>query len=238
MSVEIKRAMVLAAGLGTRMRSVTTELPKPLVSVSGRTLLDRVLDRLLDAGIKDVIVNIHHKADLIRAHLAARRDLAITFSDETGALLDTGGGIAKALPFFENRPFLTHNSDSLWIEGMGRAIPRLAQSFDPDRMDALMLVASTVTATGYEGRGDFTMDEEGRLARREEARIAPFVWTGVQLLHPRLFEGCPKGPFSTNLLWNKAIEEGRLYGIRHEGIWMHVGCRDGLAEAEARLAAI
>jgi MurNAc alpha-1-phosphate uridylyltransferase len=238
MNVQIDRAMVLAAGLGTRMRAVTTEVPKPLVKVSGRTLLDRVLDRLIDAGIKDVIVNIHHKAELIRAHLASRHDVAITFSDETGQLLDTGGGIAKALPFFEGRPFLTHNSDSLWIEGMGRAIPRLAQSFDPERMDALMLVASTVTATGYEGRGDFTMDEEGRLARREEARIAPFVWTGVQILHPRLFEGCPQGAFSTNLLWDKAIDKGRLYGIRHDGIWMHVGCRDGLAEAEACLASV
>jgi MurNAc alpha-1-phosphate uridylyltransferase len=238
MSVVIDKAMVLAAGLGTRMRSVSTDLPKPLVKVSGRTLLDRVLDRLIDAGITNVVVNIHHKADLVRAHLAQRHDLAITFSDETAQLLDTGGGIAKALPLFNGGPFLTHNSDSLWIEGMGRAIPRLMQQFDPARMDALLLVASTVTATGYEGRGDFTMDEEGRLARREQARVAPFVWTGVQIVHPRLFEGCPKGAFSTNVLYDKAIETGRLFGIRHDGIWMHVGCRDGLVEAEARLAAL
>jgi len=238
MSIVIEKAMVLAAGLGTRMRSVSTDLPKPLVKVDGRTLIDRVLDRLIDAGVKEVIVNLHYKAELIRAHLGERYDIKITYSDETDQLLDTGGGIAKALSYFEGKPFLTHNSDSLWIEGMGRAIPRLAQHFDPARMDALMLVASTVTATGYEGRGDFTMDEDGHLFRREQARVAPFVWTGVQIVHPRLFEGCPKGAFSTNLLWNKAIEAERLYGVRHDGIWMHVGCRDGLAEAEARLAAL
>lgn len=238
MTVSIDRAMVLAAGLGTRIRAVNNHLPKPLILVKGRTLIDRVLDRLIDAGIGTAVVNLHYKADLLRAHLAKRTDIKIIISDETGALLDTGGGIAKALPHFEGRPFLTHNSDSLWIEGMGRAIPRLAARFDPARMDAIMLMASTVTATGYDGRGDFTMDEEGRLMRREEARIAPFVWTGVQIVHPRLFEGCPPGPFSMNVLWNRAIEQGRLYGIRHDGIWMHVGCPSGLAEAETRLAAL
>src|SRR5262249_1875034 len=169
-------------------------------------------------------------------HLESRKDIAITFSDETEVLLDTGGGVAKALPAFAGAPFLTHNSDSIWIEGMGRAIPRLARYFDPERMDALMLMASTVTATGYDGRGDFVMDEEGHLKRREEARVAPFVWTGVQIVHPRLFEGCPQGKFSINLLLNRAIDKGRLYGVRHDGIWMHVGDPEGLAEAEPRLA--
>lgn len=238
MSMTLRNAMVLAAGLGTRMRPANNVKPKPLVEVQGRTLIDRVLDRLIDAGVTNVVVNIHYKAEMLRAHLDGRKDVAIQFSDETGTLLDTGGGVAKALPLFKGEPFLTHNSDSLWIEGMGRAIPRLAAAFDPERMDALMLMASTVTATGYEGRGDFTMDEESHLHRREEARVAPFVWTGVQIVHPRLFEGCPTGAFSINLLLNRAIDQSRLYGLRHDGIWMHVGDPDGLAEAEARLAAL
>jgi N-acetyl-alpha-D-muramate 1-phosphate uridylyltransferase len=238
MSVALKQAMVLAAGLGTRMRPANNVKPKPLVEVKGRTLIDRVLDRLIDAGIGRAVVNLHYKADLLRAHLSQRKDIAIEISDETPCLLDTGGGIAKALPHFGGAPFLTHNSDTIWIEGMGRAITRLAAAFDPERMDALMLMASTVSATGYEGRGDFTMDEEGRLARREEARVTPFVWAGVQIVHPRLFEGCPGGPFSTNLLWDRAIDKGRLYGLRHDGIWMHVGDPEGLAEAEARLSAL
>jgi MurNAc alpha-1-phosphate uridylyltransferase len=238
MSVTLRNAMVLAAGLGTRMRPANNVKPKPLVEVRGRTLIDRVLDRLIDAGVTNVVINLHYKAEMLRAHLDGRKDVAIHFSDETGTLLDTGGGVAKALPLLGGAPFLTHNSDSLWIEGMGHAIPRLAAAFDPERMDALMLMASTVTATGYDGRGDFIMDEDGHLHRREEARVAPFVWTGVQIVHPRLFEGCPAGPFSINLLLNRAIDQNRLYGLRHDGIWMHVGDPDGLAEAEARLAAL
>jgi MurNAc alpha-1-phosphate uridylyltransferase len=238
MSVRLTDAMVLAAGLGTRMRPANNVKPKPLVEVRGRTLIDRVLDRLIDAGITRSVINLHYKAEMLRAHLEPRKDIAIQFSDETGLLLDTGGGVAKALGAFGGKPFLTHNSDSLWIEGMGRAIPRMERFFDPEKMDALMLMASTVTATGYDGRGDFIMDEEGHLHRREEARVAPFVWTGVQIVHPRLFEGCPEGPFSINLLLNRAIDTGRLYGIRHDGIWMHVGDPEGLAEAEARLAAL
>lgn len=238
MTMTLRNAMVLAAGLGTRMRPANNVKPKPLVEVRGRTLIDRVLDRLIDADITNVVVNLHYKAEMLRTHLDGRKDVAIHFSDETGTLLDTGGGVAKALPLLGGAPFLTHNSDSLWIEGMGRAIPRLAAAFDPERMDALMLMASTVTATGYDGRGDFIMDEEGHLRRREEARVAPFVWTGVQIVHPRLFEGCPTGAFSINLLLNRAIDQNRLYGLRHDGIWMHVGDPDGLAEAEARLAAL
>lgn len=236
MSALIDQAMVLAAGLGTRMRPLTDTKPKPLIEVGGRTLIDHALDRFKEAGIRKVVVNTHYRADMLKAHLARRRDLTIIISDETDRLLDTGGAIAKALPHFEGRPFLTHNSDSIWAEGMGRTLDRLMQAFDPARMDALMLMAATVTALGYDGRGDFTMDEEGRLARREEARVAPFVWMGTQIVNPRLFDGCPQGPFSMNLLWNQAIERDRLYGIRHGGVWMHVGCPKGLAEAEAHLA--
>lgn len=238
MSVKIECAMILAAGLGTRMRAVSQQKPKPLVEVAGRTLIDRVLDRCIAAGIGRAVVNVHYKADQIKAHLAKRKDIEIVISDETDALLDTGGGIAKALPLIGDKPFLSHNSDSLWIEGMGSALERLARTYDPARMDALLLMASAVTALGYTGRGDFTMDEEGRLSRREEARVAPFVWTGVQIVHPRLFEGCPTGPFSLNVLLNHAIEAERLYGIRHDGIWMHVGSPDGLQDAEAHLMAL
>lgn len=238
MSVKIESAMILAAGLGTRMRAVSQQKPKPLVEVAGRTLIDRVLDRCIAAGIGRAVVNVHYKADQIKAHLAKRTDIEIVISDETDELLDTGGGIAKALPLLGDKPFLSHNSDSLWIEGMGSALERLARLYDPSRMDALLLMASAVTALGYTGRGDFTMDEEGRLDRREEARVAPFVWTGVQIVHPRLFEGCPSGPFSLNVLLNHAIEAERLYGIRHDGIWMHVGSPDGLQDAEAHLMAL
>lgn len=238
MSVKLESAMILAAGLGTRMRPANSTRPKPLVEVAGRTLIDRVLDRCIAAGITRAVVNVHYMADQLKAHLARRDDIAIEISDETDQLLDTGGGIAKALPLLGPKPFLSHNSDSLWVEGMGNALDRLARQFDPDRMDALLLMASAVTALGYSGRGDFTMDEEGRLSRREEARVAPFVWTGVQIVHPRLFEGCPSGPFSLNVLLNRAIEAERLYGIRHDGIWMHVGSPDGLADAEGYLASL
>ncbi len=232
MSAVPEQAMVLAAGLGTRMRPLSDKRPKPLVEVGGRTLIDRVLDRLIEAGIKRVVINVHYQADMLEAHLAKRHDIAICISDERGLLLDTGGGVAKALHHFGDAPFITHNADSLWSEGMGRALERLSRAFDPERMDALMLLAPTVSSIGYVGRGDFTMDETGHLSRREEGRIAPFVWAGVQILHPRLFEGCPKGAFSTNLLWDRAIAKGRLYGIRHGGVWMHVGSPEDVQAAE------
>jgi len=232
----IKRAMVLAAGLGLRMRPVSETRPKPLVTVAGRTLLDHVLDRLIEAGIERIVVNIHYRPDMIRAVLAKRHEIEIIISDETEKLLDTGGGMAKALAHFDGEPFFTHNADSLWTEGMGSTLDHMSRRYEPERMDALMLMAPTVSSLGYFGRGDFMMDEEGRLARRDEARVAPFVWAGVQIIHPRLFKDCPSGAFSTNLLWNRAIEAGRLYGIRHDGVWMHVGCPEGLRQAKAFLA--
>lgn len=236
MNKPIKRAMVLAAGLGLRMRPVSETRPKPLVTVAGRTLIDHVLDRLIAAGIERIVVNIHYRAEMIREVLAHRKEAEICISDETRELLDTGGGIAKALPYFEGEPFFTHNADSLWSVGLESPLIQMSRRYDPARMDALMLVAPTVAALGYFGRGDFMMDEEGLLTRREEARVAPFVWAGVQVIHPRLFEGCPKGPFSANLLWDRAIAAGRLFGMRHDGIWMHVGCPEGLRQAERELA--
>lgn len=232
-----KKAMILAAGLGKRMRPANNQRPKPLVEVGGRTLIDRAIDRLGDVGVETIVVNLHYKADQIRNHLQPRTDMDIQFSDETDKLMDTGGGIAKALPLLGDTAFFTHNSDSIWLEGMGSTLANLATHWDDDRMDALMLMAPTVTSLGYEGKGDFEMNDQGRLLRREEARVAAFVWAGVQIIHPRLFKDCPTGPFSTNVLWNRAIENGRLYGVRHEGIWMHVGSPQGLSQAEELLSA-
>ena len=232
-----KKAMILAAGLGKRMRPANNQRPKPLVEVGGRTLIDRAIDRLTDAGVETIVVNIHYKADQIRGHLEKRDDVDIQFSDETDALMDTGGGIAKALPLLGKDPFFTHNSDSIWLEGMGSTLCNMAAHWDPECMDALMLMAPTVTSLGYDGKGDFDMNDQGRLIRREEARVAAFVWAGVQIVHPRLFDNCPNGPFSTNVLWDRAIEAERLFGVRHEGIWMHVGSPDGLSRAEELLSA-
>ncbi len=232
-----KKAMILAAGLGKRMRPANNQKPKPLVEVGGRTLIDRAIDRLTDVGVETIVVNLHYKADQIRAHLGNRTDVDIVFSDETEALMDTGGGVAKALPLLGEEPFFTHNSDSIWLEGMGSTLANMAAHWDPENMDALMLMAPTVTSMGYDGKGDFEMDDSGRLMRREEARVAAFVWAGVQIVHPRLFDNHPSGAFSTNVLWDRAIDAGRLFGVRHEGIWMHVGSPDGLTRAEELLSA-
>jgi MurNAc alpha-1-phosphate uridylyltransferase len=228
-------AMILAAGLGVRMRPVTVDKPKPLVEVAGRTLLDRALDRLADAGMEKVVVNVHYKGEMIREHLAKRKAPEIVYSDENDLLLETGGGIAKALPMLGGGPFVVVNSDVIWFDGWFNAINRMAELWDDAAMDVLLLLHPTVFAVGYSQRGDFNMLPDGRLVRRPEREVAPFVFAGVQLLHPRLFEGCPEGPFSMNVLFDKAIEEGRLFGTRHEGDWLHVGSKEELAEAEAFL---
>lgn len=232
MKNRVTTAMVLAAGLGTRMRPLTDSIPKPLVPLKDRPLIDHVLDRLVIAGITKAVVNVHHHADALEAHLEGRKKPAITISDERGVLLDTGGGIVRALPLIGDKPFLIHNSDSVWIEGVGSNIARLLAAWDPDRMDSLMLLANAVTSLGYDGRGDFMMDTEGVLSRRPEQKDAPFVFTGVSIAHPRMFEGAPAGKFSLNKLWDRAIEQRRLYGVRLDGAWMHVGTPEALAEAE------
>jgi MurNAc alpha-1-phosphate uridylyltransferase len=228
--------MILAAGLGTRMAPLTAERPKPLIELMGKPLIDYAIDRLAQAGVTLIIVNVHYKADMLIAHLEKRgkKDsrLEIRIYDETGAILDTGGAVARALPAFAGEAFFTHNSDSLWVEGMGSALERMKARWDPETMDALMLLAPTVTAIGYDGRGDFTMDALGGLQRREEMKLAPFVWTGVQIVHPRLFEGAPEGRFSINPLWDRAIAKGRLFGTRLDGTWIHVGTPEGLLDAE------
>jgi len=228
--------MILAAGLGTRMAPLTVARPKPLIALNGKPLIDYAIDRLVQGGVNFIVVNVHYLADQLIAHLQKRqardKNLQIHICDETDAILDTGGAIAKALPYFEGEPFFAHNSDSLWVEGMGSALARMRARWNPDTMDALMLLAPCATAIGYDGRGDFQMDAWGALKRRAEMSLAPFVWTGLQIVHPRLFDGAPTGRFSINPLWDKAIEAGRLYGVRLDGVWIHVGTPQALEEAE------
>ena len=232
----VTRAMIMAAGLGTRMRPLTDSRPKPLVEVGGRALIDHAIGRLVKAGVTTIVVNIHHHAEMLRTHLTHRKDAEFSISDESDTLLDSGGGIAKALPVFKNEPFFTHNSDSVWVEGAGSALNRMQARWNPETMDALMLVAPTVNALCYEGRGDFMMDAEGKLTRVPEQRVAPFVWIGVQIVHPRLFDGAPTGKFSINPLWDRAIARGRLFGMRLDGTWMHIDRPDAVKDAERFLA--
>ncbi len=230
------RAMVLAAGLGLRLRPLTLDRPKALVEVGGQTLIERTLDRLAADGIKLAVVNLHYKGTLLRRALASRKAPQIVFSDEAGALLDTGGGILKALPQLGDEPFFAVNCDIVWRDAQENSLHRLAQGFDPGAMDALLLMQPTITAIGYDGMGDFNLDPLGRLTRRDLREVAPFVFTGVQLLHPHLFAGAAPGCFSLNRLYDQAATEGRLFGLVHEGDWIDVGTPAGLAAAEAHLA--
>ena len=231
----IKRAMIMAAGFGTRMRPLTDDRPKPLVTVRGRTLLDHALDRLVAAGVTMAVINLHYRAQMVKDHLAGRRDLEIQYSMED-EILGTGGGVAKALPLFEGEPFFILNSDSIWVEGASAALPAMQRLWDPQRMDGLLLLAAMTTAIGYEGRGDFLLDVHGHIARVPELTSSPYAYPGVQIVHPRLFEGAPQGAFSTNIMWDRAIAKGRLFGTRLDGVWIHVGTPEARDEAEAYLA--
>lgn len=235
MTDRITTAFVPAAGLGTRMRPLTDTMPKPLVTLAGKPLIDHVLDRLAAAGITRAVVNVHHHADLLEAHLKKRSAPRIIVSDERDALLDTGGGVQHALPLLGAAPFVIHNSDSVWIEGVGCNLTRLLAGWDGRKMDSLMLVTAAGGSLGYDGPGDFDMDPNGLLSRRAESRIAPFAFTGVSIAHPRMFAGEAPGRFSLNRLWDKAIAKGRLFGIRLEGLWMHVGTPEAVTDAEQRL---
>ena len=229
-------AIVLAAGLGTRMRPLTDTLPKPLVPLAGRALIDHVLDRLAGAGISKAIVNVHHFADKIEAHVKARTAPAIEISDERDVLLETGGGVVRALPLIGPSPFVIHNSDSVWIEHGVSNLGRLLDAWDDVRMDSLMLLAPAKTSLGYEGRGDFEMTAEGRLVRCGASNAAPYVFAGVSIIHHGMFNGEPERAFSLNRVWDRAIAAGRLYGIVLDGLWMHVGTPQALAEANAVIA--
>jgi N-acetyl-alpha-D-muramate 1-phosphate uridylyltransferase len=236
-SVVPRRAMVLAAGMGVRMRPLTDRIPKPLVPVAGKPLLDHVLDRLAGVGVETAVVNVHHLAGQIEHHLAGRQAPAIVISDERKALLDTGGGVVKALPILGSAPFFHLNADTIWIDGVKPNLLRLAGAFDPNRMDALLLLAATSGSVGYGGRGDFTMAPDGRLMRRSERDVAPFVYAGVAILDPALFSTAPPGAFSLNLLFDRAIETGRLHGLRLDGVWMHVGTPEAIVAAETAILA-
>lgn len=236
MSISLEKAFVLAAGLGTRMRPLTDRLPKPLVTLAGRSLLDHALDRIVAAGITEAVVNVHYLADLIEAHLRQRHQPRIAISDERDALLETGGGVAKVLPLLGTRPFLVHNSDSVWVEGATNNLGALAAAFDESRMDGLLLLADRETSLGYDGRGDFHLECDGRLRRVAKGETARFVFAGVSIATPRLMRDAPAGAFSLNRVWDRALAEQRLYGIALDGTWMHVGDPSALAAAEALLA--
>lgn len=232
-----KRAIVLAAGLGTRMRPYNGQVPKPLVQIGGKSLIDYSLDRLADAGVERVVVNVHHLADALERHLASRQRPHIVISDERAELLGTGGGIAKALPQLGDAPFFLVNSDTVWLDGVKPNFARLADAFDPAAMDALLLLAPTTESIGYSGRGDFAMLADGRLRRRSEREVVPFVYAGAAILSPALFAGAPAGAFPLTPLFDRAGAKDRLFGLRLEGLWMHVGTPEAVAAAEAALAA-
>ena len=232
-----KTAMVMAAGLGKRMRPLTATKPKPLVEVAGRALIDHALSRLAAAGVERAVVNVHYLADALEAHLKRNNcGMEIVVSDERGVLLETGGGLIRALPLIDADPFLQVNSDNLWVDGPADAFSVLAERWDDSRMDALLLMVPQARANCHKGRGDFHMDAVGRLSRRKPGRIAPFVWTGLQMLSKRLIIDPPSAAFSTNIFWDRAIASGRAYGVVHQGMWFDVGHPGAIKEAEAILA--
>ena len=226
--------MILAAGLGKRMRPLTASQPKPMVRVAGKPLIDHALDRLHEAGIARAIVNVHYLADTMVAHLKERTDLAIVISDEHERLLETGGGMAKAQNLLPD-PFFCLNSDNIWLDGPKNAFAELSQIWDPARMDALLMLVPHKNAHNFAGKGDFHMDARGKLTRRRSGRIAPFIFSGIQLLAKRLLRDAPEGPFSTNLLWDRAIDEGRLYGMAFTGAWFEVGTPQAIRPTEETL---
>ena len=231
-----KTAMVMAAGLGKRMRPLTASRPKPLVEVAGKALLDHVLDRLRAAGVAKVVVNVHYLPGALEAHLAGRADgLEVAISDERAQLLETGGGLVKAGPLIDADPFLAVNSDNLWIDGPADTLKLLASHWDSARMDALLLLVPHARALNHTALGDFHMDRLGRLRRRERPRVAPFVYTGIQMLSKALLKDAPDGPFSTNLLWDRAIEQGRCFGAVHQGLWFDIGTPQAIRKTEAFL---
>jgi MurNAc alpha-1-phosphate uridylyltransferase len=230
-------AMVLAAGLGTRMRPLTDQTPKPLVRVAGKPLLDHVLDRLRDAGVTTAIVNVHYLPDQIERHIADRREPRVIVSDERNVILGTGGGVVKALPMLGSAPFFHLNSDTMWIDGVRPNLDRLAEAFDPARMDILLLMAPTAYSIGYAGSGDYAMLPDGSLRKRGERQVVPFVYAGAAIMSPAIFAGAPRGEFSLTKIFDMAAEANRLFGLRLDGVWMHVGTPDAIQAAEKALLA-
>jgi N-acetyl-alpha-D-muramate 1-phosphate uridylyltransferase len=232
-------AMVMAAGLGKRMRPLTATRPKPLVEVAGKMLIDHCLDRLRAAGVRKAVVNVHYLADALEAHLSKTNDIEIVISDERTQLLETGGGLVRALPLIDCDPFLAVNSDNLWVDGPIDSLRLLASNWNDERMDALLLLVPLARANCHAGQGDFHMDPAGALRRKKRGTVAPFVFTGIQMISKRLFEGdLPEGPFSTNILWDRAIEEGRCFGVVHQGLWFDVGTPVNVRKTEELLGTV
>jgi N-acetyl-alpha-D-muramate 1-phosphate uridylyltransferase len=237
MSTQITTAMLMAAGLGKRMRPLTATRPKPLVQVAGQALMDHALDRLEEGGIKRTIVNVHYLADQVEAHLKLRKtDMEFLISDEREKLLETGGGLMKAAHMLGDQPFVCANSDNLWVDGPHESITMLSALWDDARMDALLLMVPHARANCHGGPGDFHMDGAGRLSRRKSGHIAPFVFTGVQIMSPRLLRDPPGDAFSTNVFWNRAMEQGRLFGASHQGLWFDVGTPQAIPVVETMLS--
>ena len=232
MSVRPTKAMVLAAGFGVRMRPLTDKMPKPLVRVAGRPLLDHVLDKLAGAGVSEAVVNVQYLPDQIIEHTRSRKKPRVIISDERDQVLGTGGAVVKALPLLGNEPFYHVNADTMWIDGVRPNLARLAEAFDPARMDILLLMAPTTSSIGYSGRGDYSMLPDGALRKRRELQVVPFVYAGAAIMSPSLFAGAPKGEFSLTKMFDRANEQERLFGLRLDGVWMHVGTPDAVQAAE------
>lgn len=230
-------AMVLAAGMGKRMRPLTATQPKPMVRVAGKPLIDHTLDKLAEAGVSRAVVNMHYLADSLEAHLLEREAPAIVISDEREMLLETGGAMVKAADLLPD-PFFSLNSDNIWLDGPVNAFADLSAAWDAERMDALLLLVTHKAAHNYSGKGDFHMDAIGRLRRRASGRIAPYIFTGIQLVSKRLLRDAPQGAFSTNVLWNRAIEEQRLFGLAFTGQWFEVGTPQAIKPTELALSAL
>lgn len=230
--MQVTTAMILGAGLGKRMRPLTNTVPKPMVPFLGRPLIDHILDRLSAAGITRAVVNVHYLGDILEAHLKSRSSPDIAISDERDALLDTGGGIAQALPLLGDKAFLIHNSDTLSHETEGSNLAQLIDHWDEDKMVTALLLAPVGASLGYSGKGDFLLRPDNRIERPQPGASAPYVFTGISIASPKLFENAPEGAFSLNMVWSRAIAEGRAYGIVHKGLWMHIGTPEALGEAE------
>jgi MurNAc alpha-1-phosphate uridylyltransferase len=232
MPVAPHKAMVLAAGLGLRMRPLTDHMPKPLVSVAGQPLLDHVLDKLAAAGVSEAVVNVHYLPDQIIEHVKARKQPRVIISDERDQVLGTGGAVVKALPLLGPEPFFHVNADTMWIDGVRPNLARLAETFDPARMDILLLMAATTSSIGYGGRGDYSMLPDGALRKRREHQVVPFVYAGAAIMSPSIFADASAGEFSLTRLFDRANEQERLFGLRLDGVWMHVGTPDAVRAAE------
>ena len=238
MSVFPKTAMVLAAGLGTRMRPLTNDRPKALVKVAGKALIDHALDRLVEVGVETAVVNVHAFADLLEAHLATRKTPRIIISDEREQALETGGGLKKAIPLLGQDPVWVANIDTAWIDHGVSALAAVADAFDPDRMDVCLLLAPTATSLGFHDNGDVFQDSDGALRFKAPGEMAPFLYVGFHITKPEIVAEGPSGPFSLSPIWRSLSAEHRVFGIAPPGQWMHVGSPSGLHDAEQLFASV